>query len=209
MLCDSKDAEDCSQLQINSSENYIRFHLVSLLEQMLKTENAQPLKSLILGCTHYPYLIKEINEVLMELKNYKGNDGNYKYRSLISEKVHIVDPSIFVARELHQALAQKELFNNNGNMLENSEFYISVPNTENKNVKLEGQELRFSYDYKYGRNENEIQEYVKVVPFDRKNVSDLTLERFKSIIPNTYELIRNFSQHSPKMEEYAQEIKIK
>jgi len=209
MLCDGKDVEDCSQLQINSSENYIRFHLVSLLEQMRKTENAQPLKSLILGCTHYPYLIKEINEVLLELKNYKGNDGDFKYRSLISENVHIVDPSIFVARELHQALAQKELFNSNGNMLENSEFYISVPNTENKNVKLEGEELRFNYDYKYGRNENEIQEYVKVVPFDRKNVSDLTLERFRSIIPNTYELIRSFSQHSPKLKEYPQEIRIK
>ena len=199
MLCDNKDVEDCSLMQINSSENYIRYHLVSLLEQMRKATKPQPLKSLILGCTHYPYLVKEINQVLTELKNYKGKDGAYKYRALIAEKVHIIDPSVFVARELYEALDQKELFNSKGDMLKGSEFYISVPNQDNKEVELEGKEARFTYAYKYGRKENEIQEYVKVVPFDRGNVSDLTLQRFKNVIPNTYELIRNFSQHNAKL----------
>jgi len=96
-----------------------------------------------------------------------------------------------------------------GDMLKNSEFYISVPNQDNKSVQLEGGEARFTYDYKYGRTENEIQEYVKVVPFDRGNISDMTLERFKSVIPNTYQLMRNFSNGNSKMKRHAEEIRIK
>ncbi|WP_433896360.1 glutamate racemase [Sphingobacterium mizutaii] len=209
MLCDSKDTEDCTMMQINSSENYIRYHLVSLLEQMRKTEGAKPLKAMVLGCTHYPYLVKEINQVLGELKEYKGNDGEYKYRALIDNEVHIIDPSVFVARELYEALEEQELFNSKGDMLKNSEFYISVPNQDNKSVQLEGGEARFTYDYKYGRTENEIQEYVKVVPFDRGNISDMTLERFKSVIPNTYQLMRNFSNGNSKMKRHAEEVRIK
>ncbi|WP_318271510.1 glutamate racemase [Sphingobacterium cellulitidis] len=209
MLCDSKDTEDCSLMQINSSENYIRYHLVSLLEQMRKTEGAKPLKSMILGCTHYPYLVKEINQVLAELKGYKGNDGEFKYKALIDDEVHIIDPSVFVARELYEALEQKDLFNGKGDMLRNSEFYISVPNQDNSSVELEGQEARFTYNYKYGRKENEIQEYVKVVPFDKGNVSEMTLDRFKAVIPNTYELMRNFSNGNKKMKKHKDNIRIK
>ncbi|MGH2623954.1 MAG: hypothetical protein ACRDE7_09830, partial [Sphingobacterium sp.] len=58
---------------------------------------------------------------------------------------------------------------------------------------------RFTYDYKYGRTVNEIQEYVKVVPFDKENIPKETIERFQSVIPNTYKLIRNFSQSNAKV----------
>lgn len=199
MLCDHKEVDDCSIMQLNSAENYVRFHLVSLLETMRKSENAQPLKSLILGCTHYPYLIKEINIVLNELRNYKGNNGQLIYQRLIEDDVDIVDPSIFVAKELYEALSEKKLFNEKGNMELNSEFYISVPNIDNSNIQLENGSERFTYDYKYGRHVNEIQEYVKVVPFNKENISAETIERFQSVIPNTYKLIRNFSQSNDKV----------
>ena len=207
MLCDSKDAEDCSLLQINSSENYIRYHLVSLLEQMRKAPEAKPLKALILGCTHYPYLVKEINQVLEELRNYRGKDGASPYADLIHTEVHIIDPSVFVARELHEAMAKQELFSRTGDMAQ-SEFYISVPNTDNADVRLEGEELRFTYDYKYGRSANVLQEYVKVVPFDRSTISDATLGRFKTIIPNTYRLISNFSNGNLKVKDTAASLRI-
>jgi len=207
MLCDNKNVDDCSIIQLNSAENYVRFHLVSLLENMRKSEKPQPLKSLILGCTHYPYLIKEINIVLNELRNYKGRNGQLIYRHLIEDQVDIVDPSVFVAMELYEALKKKNLFNENGNMEMNSEFYISVPNIDNANNKLENGHERFTYDYKYGRTVNEIQEYVKVVPFDKENIPKETIERFQSVIPNTYKLIRNFSQSNAKVS--AQDPKLK
>lgn len=77
MLCDSKSPQDCTILQINNTENYVRYHLVSLMEQIRKSEKSPPLKALILGCTHYPYLVKHR---ISRLYNYKGKDGKYIYK---------------------------------------------------------------------------------------------------------------------------------
>ena len=195
MLCDTKDVDDCQILQINDSENYVRYHVVSLLEQIRKGPNPQPLKAIVLGCTHYPYLIKEINEVLDELYNYK-KDIKYIYRDYMVEKIAIVDPAVNVAEELYVYLKEKNLFNPSGNIT-SSEFFISVPNSMNKNVKIDDNG-RFPYDYKYGRTEGEIQEYVKMVPFSKNNISDETLNRFKNSIPETYKLIEEFTRSNSK-----------
>lgn len=197
MLCDSKNADDCSILQINDSENYVRFHVVTLLENIRKSNTTNQLKSIILGCTHYPYLIDEINTVLHELYNYKGKDGKYLYRKFMVENIQLVDPAVNTAKELYDHLNQKSFFNPNGNIKE-SEFYISVGNKDNTNNKIDA-EGRFPYDYKYGRNVGEIQEYVKIVPFSRVNISDDILTRFQAQIPTVYELIQIFSETSDKV----------
>lgn len=194
MLCDTKNTDDCNILQINSPENYVRYHLVSMLNNLQKLDNPQPLKALILGCTHYPYMIREIQTVLDELRNFYDEESKrYPYKALISDQIHIVDPSVYVAKELFDTLKERQLFNDHGDMLANSEFFISVPNTSNKNIQLDSAG-RFTYDYKYGRTAGEIQEYVKAVPFANQNISRETLDRFRQVIPKTFELIRNFSQ---------------
>ncbi len=195
MLCDDQDTDDCQILQINDSENYVRYHLVSLMEKIRKADNPQPLKAIVLGCTHYPYLTSEIKEVLKELYNYK-KDGEYFYRNFMQEDISIVDPAVNVAEELYVYMKEKNLFNPEGDMMD-SEFYISVPNTANTNVKVD-EVGRFPYDYKYGRTEGEIQEYVHVVPFSKNNISEETLERFKNSIPETYKLIEEFHRSNPK-----------
>lgn len=197
MLCDTEDAEDCTVMQLNDAENYIRYHLVSLLEKMRNTKDAQPLKALILGCTHYPYLMDEINQVLGELRDYKDEKGDYVYQHLIHKNVHIIDPSIYVAQELYVALKDNDLLNTEADMNKQSEFFISVPNKMNSDIVLD-EHGRFTYDYKYGRSANNIQEYIKVVPFDKTNISGETLLRFEKSIPNTYQLIKNFSNYNPK-----------
>lgn len=198
MLCDSKSPQDCNILQINDTENYVRYHLVSLMEQIRNSEKAQPLKALVLGCTHYPYLVKEIKKVLAELYNYKGKDGKYIYKDLMIEQVNIINPAEYVAKELFDALKEKKHLNKNGDMLKNSEFYISVPNLKNKDV-ITDSVGRFTYDYKYGRNAGKIQEYVKVVPFNKSNISDDTIERFRTAIPTTFEMLKNFNTSNSKL----------
>lgn len=195
MLCDSKTSDDCQILQINDSENYVRYHVVSLLEKIRTSNNAQPLKAIVLGCTHYPYLTQEIKEVLDELYNYQKEE-EYVYRHVMAKDIDIIDPAVTVAGELYEYMKEKDLFNPRGDINE-SEFYISVPNISNKDVKLT-ENSRFPYDYKYGRTEGKIQEYVKVVPFSKNNIPGETLERFKSAIPNTYNLIEKFNNSHPK-----------
>lgn len=206
MLCDNQDTDDCQILQINDSENYVRYHVVSLLEKIRTAENPQPLKAIVLGCTHYPYLTSEIKEVLDELYNYK-KEGKYIYRDFMVKDIAIVDPAVNVAEELYVYMKEKNLFNPSGDM-NTSEFYISVPNSKNPNVKIDDNG-RFPYDYKYGRNENEIQEYVKMVPFSKGNISEGTLDRFKTSIPETYKLIEAFNRSNSKTEYLEESLRIK
>ena len=98
-------------------------------------------------------------------------------------------------------------FNKKGDMVKNSEFFISVPNLLNKNIKTD-EEGRFTYDYKYGRNAGEIQEYVKVVPFNKTNISIETISRFKTAIPTTFEMIKNFNQTNKKIEKIVVDNRI-
>ena len=196
MLCDTQNPNDCNSLQINDAENYVRFHLVSLMEKIKEANTGVPLKSIILGCTHYPYLVAEINEVLEELYNYKGTDGEYRYREHMAAEITLIDPAVNTARELFEYLKDSSLLNESGN-INDSEFYISVANTSNPAV-IVNENGNFPYEYKYGRKAGEIQEYVKVVPFSRSNISEDILSRLKVQLPFTYELIGEFNQTNRK-----------
>jgi glutamate racemase len=196
MLCDNENVDECTIMQINDAENYVRFHLVSLMEQIRRSNTNNKLQVLILGCTHYPYLSGEIVKVLGELYDFKTADGKYLYREFMIQNIELIDPAENTAKELYEFLNQHSFFNQDGNIKE-SEFYISIPNKDNLNV-LTDQAGRFPYDYKYGRTAGEIQEYVKVVPFSRKNLSNDVLTRIQNQMPYIYMLIQNFNENNNK-----------
>lgn len=203
MLCDTKNSDDCQIMQLNSTGNYVRYHLVSLMEKLRKSPGVPPLKALILGCTHYPYLVKEIRQTLQELYDYKKN-GKYIYRPFMAADIKLIDPAVNVAAELYEHLAQQKLLNTQGRQDE-SEFYISVPNTNNTQTKTDAQG-RFTYTYKYGRNAGEIQEYVKMVPFSESNIPVETFDRFRELIPDTYELIQTYRNNQEKWKKAFQVV---
>ncbi len=194
MFCDTKNTDDCSALQLNSADNYVRYHVVSMMENIRKTPGAKPLKAILLGCTHYPYLTKDIGNVLNELYHYKKN-GKYIYRDFMVENVHLIDPAVNVAAELYAYLKEENLLNTSKKSPA-SEFYITVPNTDNPEIKIENS--NFPYDYKYGRNAGQIQQYIKTVPFSKNNIPAETIERLKTGIPTSYKRITDFSRNSKK-----------
>ncbi|NDF98172.1 MAG: Asp/Glu/hydantoin racemase, partial [Chitinophagia bacterium] len=75
LLCEYDDQGRCIEMQLNDPVNYVRYHLVSLLEKMRTQQYRQPLNTLILGCTHYPYMRDTIAAVLNELYNYQDSKG--------------------------------------------------------------------------------------------------------------------------------------
>lgn len=206
MLCDTEKSDDCSILQINDASNYLRYHLATLMEKIRQSKTNNKLKSIILGCTHYPYLIDEINVILKEFYSYKGKNDKYLYRNFMVENIKLIDPAVDTAKELHDYLKNEALFNPSGN-IKDSEFYISVANKNNINNVIDDQG-RFPYDYKYGRDAHEIQEYVKVVPFSRDNISYDILKRFQEHIPYVYQLIQNFNQRNQKTKGLKEKNKI-
>ncbi len=206
MLCDSKNTDDCEILQINSADNYLRYHIVSLMEKIRKNKDAPPLKAIVLGCTHYPYLLDNIRGILKNLYDYKKN-GSFIYRTLMAADIKIIDPAENVAIELYDHLKKRALFNRkSGNNVE-SEFYISVPNLTNPNTRLD-QQGGFTHEYKYGREAGNVQEYIKVVPFSKSNIPAETIERLRTVIPTTFELIKSFERSNEKMKSLPASAKI-
>ncbi|MFO7524868.1 MAG: hypothetical protein R6W68_05405 [Ignavibacteriaceae bacterium] len=182
------------ELQLNSIENYIYYNIVSLLEQIRKSETAKPLKTIILGCTHYPFYSDIFDRKLKELYKYKEN-GEYVYRKFMKEEITLIDPAVNTAKELYEYLNQNDLFNSAS--MDKSEFYISVPNILNENVKMESAG-NFTYEYKYGRDAGNIQQYVKRVPFNKANLHPDVIEMLKEKTPLLYQLIIEFNQKNEK-----------
>jgi glutamate racemase len=180
--------ENPEEIQLNSVDNYIRYHVISLLETIRKSGTAIRLKSIILGCTHYPFFMENFRKSLQYAYNYREN-GKYVYRPFMEKEVVLVDPAVNTAKELYVYLKANHLFNQGS--LSNSQFYISVPNLDNPNIKL-SDSLNFTYAYKYGRKAGEIQQYVKRVPFSKRNLSPALLRRLQVKIPLTYKLIEGY-----------------
>ncbi len=180
--------ENLAEIQLNSVKNYIRYHVISLLETIRRSGTTNKLKSIILGCTHYPFFMKDFQDVLHYAYNYKEN-GKYVYRNFMEKNVILVDPAINTAKELYVYLNKRHLFNNGS--LSDSRFFISVPNLSDKNIRTTDS-LNFTYAYKYGRKAGQIQQYVKRVPFSKRNLSPELLNRLKVKIPLTYQLIQSY-----------------
>ena len=185
LLCEFDNNGNCLDIQLNDPENYVRFHLVSLLEKM-KVENiTTPMNTLILGCTHYPFMRDTIRSVLAELYNHKRN-GEYAYRAVLAPYVELVDPSLETAKEAYLAMRNLQLQNEQPK--QKNLFFITVPNRTLPDTQLQ-EDGWFTYTYKYGRKEGENKKFVNFVPFDQKNISAATYERLKIALPYSYTAI--------------------
>ena len=174
-----------SEIQLNSPENYIRFHLVNLCEQLKKKQHVSPLKTLILGCTHYPYYSTFFKSVLKELYNLKI-DGQYVYRQVLAEEVILIDPALNTAKEVYHHLVDSHLMNISGSISE-SEFYIGVPDISNNAVELDSTK-NFTYAYKYGREINASYD-TKTVPMTKGILNDKVITRIREELPGVYEIM--------------------
>ncbi|EIM72860.1 Asp/Glu/hydantoin racemase [Nitritalea halalkaliphila LW7] len=163
---------------MNSTENYVRFHLVSLLEQMRQSPNAAPLRVLLLGCTHYPYLKEEIRQVLAELYAFREGE-TYRYRHVMAPEIALVDPAENVAEELYAFLHAENLLHPESAASETA-FYISIPNTTLPEVQVDAAG-RFPYAYKYGREAGENKAFVQYTPFSPAHISADTYERWRNL----------------------------
>lgn len=182
LLCEYDDSGKCLDVQLNDPSNYVRYHLVSLLEKMIAQNYAQPMNTLILGCTHYPYMKDTIARVLNELYNFKSN-GHYRYRNYLSEHVELIDPALETAKDACIAMRENNLMNSSSK--QEDKFFITIPNVAVHEVQLQPDGW-FTYQYKYGRKAGEHKNYVQFVPFDTHNISQATYNRFKLILPHVY-----------------------
>jgi glutamate racemase len=181
-------------LQINSVENYISFHLVSLLAKMKNNGDVKPVQSVVLACTHYPFFGQAFRNTLIRLRDYSEN-GEYIYRSLIDEDFIIINPAEILAHQLYEFLNGNDMLSKPGE--EKSEFYISVPNVSNRNAEIR-EDGSFTYEYKYGRTAGRMQEYVKCVPFSNSVIQRDIVVRLSTQVPYVFDRIVRFNHNNPK-----------
>lgn len=173
-------------LQLNSSENYARFHLVSLIDNYLKSGYTAPLSRIIMGCTHYPFLINTFKQVVSEMREYKEN-GEYVYRAILPDNIIFIDPAVYTAKECAQELRRD---NQMSISTDDSavKAFISVPKIglDSTQVDTDG---NLTYNFKYGREYGTEEEYTVVVPFSRRYLNETTINNIKALLPESYKKI--------------------
>jgi hypothetical protein len=176
--------------QLNSAANYAKFHLVTLLEKHKASGAKVPLKHVILGCTHYPFLLNTLNETIEQLKNFRDKDGKLVYEGLIHPDFEFIDPAVFTALECYEALREDN--NLALNTVEGAfEGYISVPAYGLPADCLDA-DGNLSYNFKYGR-EHATEDITTVfVPFSRRYLDEETLARIENMLPASYAKIKKF-----------------
>lgn len=183
----SKMDGEYSRVQINSADNYARFHLVSLVEKHRKSGSKTPLTHIILGCTHYPYHLEVLEETVEFLRNYK-KDGVYIYRNVIAADFKFIDPAQYTAMECYTLLRKS------GELAYRVEKgalypYISIPayGLPVENVDKNGD---LTYDFKYGREVGTEDVTTKVVPFSSRYIDQSTIDRMARLVPESYEMFK-------------------
>jgi len=179
-----------SDMQLNSAGNYARFHMVSLVEKHRRDNPDVKLKSIIMGCTHYPYFTDTLSKVVTELKAYTVN-GESIYASLFDENLVFIDPGMDVAKESFRRLYADKWLNSRKEGRENTlKGFITVP-ADGLNPEFLDENGNLTYEHKYGREVGEGSSSVKIVPFSKDNINSDNMTRIESRLPATYSLIQN------------------
>lgn len=174
-------------IQLNSPGNYARYHLVSLLEKFRNMNCGAKIENIILGCTHYPYLVDTMKNMVNELRDLKRGDS-YPYRDLLSQNLNFIDPSRYVAIETYIALREASLLNKSKRAASLRTF-ISIPSPS---LPAESLDPRggFTFDFKYGRGLEGLKDTYVIKELSKEYIPEESLERIKNRLPATYGLMK-------------------
>ena len=205
------DRDNPETWQLNSVENYIRYDVVTLLENYRKTNPSKPIGIVILGCTHYPFYTKSFMTTFKRLKAFVDANGEKRYNQLIDEHLIFIDPAELTAIELYKHLLNKKLLleKNEKPSIFVNEFYISVPNKNNPNVQLTSTGA-FTYEYKYSRIAGNYNiEDVLRVPMSNYNLKNAVQKSIMNNMPLVWENLVEFNWKSPRTKNLPQDARLK
>ncbi len=192
-------------LMLNSVENYVRYHALTLVESYAATGATKPIGGVILGCTHFPFYTSLFDEAfyrLRKLEVVEGGKAVRPYSALLAESIKFIDPARDTAVELYETLRERgQLLERVGDcVIRTDEFYISVTNPELAGAKLDGAGA-FSYEYKYGRQPGWLaDEYVRRVPMTRVSLFEDSAAMVREKLPAIWARLLEFNARSPRVE---------
>ena len=85
-----------------------RTNLVALVDSYRARKGKAPIRALILGCTHYPYVLGTFHQTFLRLKT------DPKYAPLIADDLKFIDPAHYTAIACYKALRGNQLLSEDG-----------------------------------------------------------------------------------------------
>ena len=85
-----------------------RTNLVALVDSYRARRGKAPIRALILGCTHYPYVLGTFHQTFLRLK------ADPKYAPLIADDLKFIDPAHYTAIACYKALRGNQLLSEDG-----------------------------------------------------------------------------------------------
>ena len=173
--------------KLNSIPNYVRYDVVSMVEKYRSSGGTTPIDTVVLGCTHFPLVQKEIQDAFRELREYR-EEGKQPYTLLIAERISLVNPAELTAKELFRELARAKLRlgNQENRTKQKDQFFISVPDPNWPQIRLTP-EGALDRDYKYGRATNKLDvEDTRVVPMATRLLPESSLNLIRTRLPEVW-----------------------
>ena len=179
-LADAVEAGDPKADQIA----YSNFN--ALLAQRTAAGSKLPLRAVILGCTHYPFVQKALDRAVADARA-KGAD--------LPDDFRFVDPAVYTAAACYRLLKETGRLAKTAHP-EPSRAYLSVANPDQPAERLtkDGQLTRA---FKYGRELGSKEVTTKPVPFTRANFDASVFRNVARLLPRTAELLEKQSADVP------------
>ena len=159
---------DAIELGTADADPIARDNLRSLVAQYRKSGVAAPLKAVILGCTHYPFLMPALEKTRAEL----GQDFVF------------VDPAVDTAEECYRVLKEDGRLAERGSDATKVDVFVSVP-SDALSAKCRAADGTLAQSYKYGRDAGRDEVTTKFVPLANGTVDPVSLSRLVNLLPLT------------------------
>ena len=169
------DAIECGS---PAADAIAKSNLVALVERHRASAPSVPIRAVILGCTHFPFVQDTLNRTVVELRA-KG--------APLAADFRFVDPAFYTAAECHRLLRETGRLSTAAKP-DASFAFLSVadPGLPSECLTADGQLTRA---FKYGRNTGSCAVTTKPVPFTRERFGDDVFRNVGRLLPRTASLL--------------------
>ena len=149
-----------------------RTNLVALVDSYRARRGKAPIRALILGCTHYPYVLGTFHQTFLRLKM------DPKYAPFIADDLKFIDPAHYTAIACYRALRGNQLLSGDGPTREGERrvnAFISA-----------GKDGPLSDAVKYGRTYGKGDLGTKIVPLTKDAIAPVVAAGIRKTCPTCH-----------------------